>query len=713
MRKRTARNGLLLCGALLLASACATAPAQHPFDVRRVTLYDCGLAQMEREAEVSGETTLDIRLNLAHLDDLLATLVVAAQGDVRVTGVRYPSVFTLGQARAASSFANASGDAEGLEEKNASELCRYILALGGTEGRLERATGGPLEGTVVDCALGAMETTAAGDERARDEHLLLVSPKGAMAWVALDDIREVTPTSEREGEAIHTYARHLGRAPGLGETEVRIQTAPGSSGRLVAGYVQQAPIWRMTYKVRETPSGVQLEAWGLVHNDTDETWDRTALTLVSGLPESYVMSVASPRYSERASIYVDGDTNMFPQLGAATPDSLLYEESVVRYEYGGAGFGARGYGSGAGMAMASLKSASVRVGAGRVGIGSGAEDSALLKVAPSAAEEQAEPQVEEEISTYRALERVTIPARASSMVPLMRRELPGSTFSLVTGSGVPRTCAHVRNETGLVLQYGVSSFYVDGRFRGQTEMPRTEPGEVRVLCYGEDADVEAAVQPRADSQLKAVEWSHGTLYQHLLVRTEREYTVENRAGQARRVAIHVTHAHNGRLVAPAESLPGQGRERYVTLDVAPRSESKQTVVVEEGIRRSVVPEAAYLEPLLESEALPAEARAVLARAAETCRKREAVARDSAENHNELEKAREALARKRQSLQSLPPGTASTAGANRMLEDLMATEKKIERLTERQAEFDKLFEKLGGQVTEILMTLPRPQAITLK
>ncbi len=229
-------KGVGLLAVLSLMAACAsTAPQSKPFEVARVTLYDCGLAQMEREADVEGEEHLDIRLQLAHLDDLLATLVVAARGDVRVTGVRYPSVFTLGQARAASSFANASGDDEALEEKVASELCGYVLAMVGTEVEVVRRGGTTLSGTVIDCALGASDDSDEEPSKSAEEHLLLVSSKGAMAWVPLNQIESVDPLSEREGEAIHTYARHLGRAPGLGETAVRIQTAPDSSGRLAAG----------------------------------------------------------------------------------------------------------------------------------------------------------------------------------------------------------------------------------------------------------------------------------------------------------------------------------------------------------------------------------------------------------------------------------------------------------------------------------------------
>jgi hypothetical protein len=709
MRIHFGINGVGALAALCLMVACAsTGPQGKPFDVARVTLYDCGLAQMEREAEVEGEEHLDIRLQLAHLDDLLATLVVAARGDVRVTGVRYPSVFTLGQARAASSFANASGDDEALDEKVASELCGYVLAMVGTEVEVARRGGTTLSGIVIDCALGPEDESDEEDPKSPKEHLLLVSSGGAMAWVPLDQIESVDPLSEREGEAIHTYARHLGRAPGLGETTVRIETAPDSSGRLAAGYIQQAPVWRMTYKIRVREESVSLEAWGLVHNDTDEPWDRIDLSLVSGLPESYVMSVASPRYAERGGMYVDGETDMFPQLGAATPDSLLYEESVVKYSYGGGGYGI-GLGSAghAVMASKSVRSSHSMGVAGRGVSGMAAGASMLVKVEDTAVEETAEPKVEKEISTYRALEPVTIPPRASSMVPLLKRTLPGEAFTMVS-SGGQRTCVRVKNKTGLVLQYGIGSFYINGRFRGQAELDRTEPGDIRVLCFGEDPDVDASARVDVKQDLKAIEFQYGNLYRHVLATTTTTHTLGNRSGQARQLALPVNYPQNGRIVSPADSLPGEGQERYVLVNVPPREEVLQKVVVEAGIKVPVSVSVPQLEALImEAAKQPASVVSVLQGALKKAVAQDEFAEESALHYQAMEKVRQSLERKRESVRTIPQGALTTKAGNRLLEEMLMSEKRLEKMLEVQADFDRRHGEMGSEIMAVLETMPAP------
>ena len=86
------------------------------FGTTHVTLYDCGLAQIERQAEIQGESSLTISVEQAHVDDLLASLVLATDGSVKVKGVKFPGMQNLGQAVASSSFAASMLDgSESLE----------------------------------------------------------------------------------------------------------------------------------------------------------------------------------------------------------------------------------------------------------------------------------------------------------------------------------------------------------------------------------------------------------------------------------------------------------------------------------------------------------------------------------------------------------------------------------------------------------------------
>ncbi|MBM4354129.1 MAG: DUF4139 domain-containing protein [Deltaproteobacteria bacterium] len=703
---------LLVCAVLL---ACGTTqPRAVPFPVTRVTMYDSGVAQFERVAEVQGAPALAIPVNLAHLDDLLATLVLGTDGGVKVRGVRYPTALNLGQARAASSFAAALAQRQ-EEDGGLHALESYLDALTGTLVRVEGAGGRVVVGTVMDCvprgSEGGEADAAAGGGSADKSagsgprSLLVAGENGALEWLDLADIVRVVPISKREGDGISGFARQLGKANGWEESQVTVQLAGGASGRLAAGYVRQAPVWRTSYKVLLDDAKITLETWAVVHNDTDEDWDSVLLTLVSGLPDSYVMSMATPRYAERPSLDTQNGLNMMPQLGAQTPDSLLYSEVVsISYAYGGSiGYGVAGMGAGGGRSAIVRGGAVTRSASGLAG----SRDSSLLRVGESAFEEQTEPRVEEEISTYTALERVSIPGRSSGMVPLLRRTVPARAFTLADGWAEPGQCVRLENDTGLVLQAGVASFYVAGRFRGQSEVGRLEPGDLSVICFGKDPDIQASRKTDVAARPKAAEWRDGRLWVHELQTTTMDFSVRNRSGAVRAAALPVSHRLNGRIVSPQGHEEGEGN-RLVFLEVPARGDVQQRVVVEEGVMSEIPVDSAGLKRLVDAEEIAADQKSVLRQALGTLQGREKVLEKSAAALREAGKRQAAIDRRKEALAALPQGAGTTRPAEQMLSEVAVAQKELERLEAERERLDLSAAELVEKAREALETLPPPR-----
>jgi len=662
-----------------LAIVCANGEAKSgkakaAFRTTHVTLYDCGLAQLEKQTEVNGAARLGIPVTLAHLDDLLASLVVAAQGSVRVTSVEYPSVHNQGQAIEASGMANALADESGALTAP-EHVSGYLEALVGMSVSVARKSGPRAEGVVLDCVDDRPERRGEGATfdgatvpRALSPQrtLILVSQKGGLLWIPVDDIASIAPASSREASAVSDFATQLGKSNGFAETAVEIETAAGSKGRLAASFIRQIPLWRTVYKVIVGEKGVTVEAWAIVHNDTNEDWKGVEMTLVSGLPRSYVLSVASPRYRHRDTLILEGDGDMMPQLGAMTADSILYgiARPIVGESYG---FGAGGLGgSGASFSVAGA--------GGVVSVGGLEASSSLLEVGDLAAQEQATAAVEGEISTYRALNAVSIPARTSSLVPLIRRELEGGAFTLVEQGSAPSTCVRVENETGLVLQDGIASVYIGGRFRGQEEIPRTEPGGVGVWCFGEDPDVEFSRTESVTQTNKALEWRDGALWSHNLKRTAFAYSLENRAGLPREIALDIRHIPNGRIVAPKSIVDAdlEGRKLHL-FEVPAQGKAEVEVVVEEGVMTPVSVERSELAKMSREESLPAAQREALAKAIGLMDERTRLERAVADEERAKAKDDERLAALREDLAAVPAMRSRSRMVERLLERVMEAE----------------------------------------
>jgi hypothetical protein len=121
-----------------------------------------------------------------------------------------------------------------------------------------------------------------------------------------------------------------------------------SCGPISLGYIAEAPLWRASYRLVLNPTGDSglLQAWALVHNDSEEDWVQVKLELVNGRPDSFLFPLASPRYARRELAHPEQELSTVPQLLGQSADALWGE-----FEDGaGSGFGwgvtGRGVGSG-------------------------------------------------------------------------------------------------------------------------------------------------------------------------------------------------------------------------------------------------------------------------------------------------------------------------------------------------------------------------------
>jgi hypothetical protein len=417
------------------------------------------------------------------------------------------------------------------------------------------------------------------------------------------------------------------------------------------------------------------------------------------------MSLASPRYAERESLALEDEGNMMPQLGAATPDSLLYDWEV--YGYGGlgaAGYGVGGGGSGGGFgsAMGALRGS---VAGGGV---AGETSSSLLQIGEAAAEETMEARVEGEISTYRALSPVSIPAGSSSLVPVIRRKLEGQAFTYISSGIDPATCVRAVNGSGLVLQQGVASFYVNGRFRGQAELVRTEPGDTSIWCYGTDPDVTFSKRDAVDKSYRSLEGKGDNLWAHNVKETTSTYSIENMAGQTRALAIDVRHIENGRVVLPRDLLEGEvGTHKLFLFEVPGRSTHEQRVVIEEGVMSRVALSIDDLWDLMQEKTLPKGQRSVLKSAREFLVEERQYRKKAELNASDVERLDEIITRDRTNLAAIPDAAVPESDVvDELLDDIMKTEKVIRALKKRSEALTHMADERHERALEILTKLER-------
>ena len=305
---------------------------------------------------------------------------------------------------------------------------------------------------------------------------------------------------------------------------------------------------------------------------------------------------------------------------------------------------------------------------------------------------------------------MTIRSGASAMVPVLRDTLAGEAFVMIDRGGEPRTCVRAVNTTGLVLQQGAASVFSGGRFRGQSEIGRTEPEETRVWCFGEDPDVTFDVEQESRWEHRTLEWKEKqrSLAAHGLKTTESRYKIYNKAGQPRRLAVLISRNLNGRFLTRETPLQGESDTSFLfMLDVARRSEAGKTIVKEEGIMRSVRLSEASLTELIEEARVSEAHRKILRAALEKQKKIDGIRQEADTCRDKIRKLEERIDQLRRNLKSVPELEGSAATADAILKEIMSKEKAITREKEAIEKHDAEADALAEEQKEILSAIGSP------
>ena len=107
------------------------------------------------------------------------------------------------------------------------------------------------------------------------------------------------------------------------------------------GYIQEAPIWKTSYRlVLSDDAPPFLQGWAIVENTTESDWNDVSLTLVSGRPISFVMDLYQPLYVDRpevqaGAVRLAAAADLRPGPGAEGRASSASRLSGWRQQHGG------------------------------------------------------------------------------------------------------------------------------------------------------------------------------------------------------------------------------------------------------------------------------------------------------------------------------------------------------------------------------------------
>ncbi|MBK7582684.1 MAG: hypothetical protein IPI67_21115 [Myxococcales bacterium] len=688
-----------LIGALSLVSGChaqveSAAPASV-LPLRSLKLYETGVGYFERSGRLSQGELTTLPVPTGHLDDALKTLVVAGDsGNVTLTGVEFASSLSQGMARALAGL-----------PANADEVMTYRTLLSSLKGaEVELEITGKKSETLVARLIDVLEpppapaSPAAADDEDDDRKkhkrrgeepepkrpeliLLVVSSAGELRKLDTANVRSVRPTDP-------SYATRFGAA--LDALSVRaaqnqraLRLLASSDKPVTLGYLAEAPIWRMTYRLVLADNGERgtLQGWALIHNDTEESWAKVKVELVNGQPDSFLFPLAAPRYSRRPLAEPEERLATVPQLQDTTVDQIWGDNLDIGTIGHGSGTGTgQGFGSGHGRLGGTHKTR-----APMVRMGATVSSSESLSVGNLASIAPAEGVEAGALFSYKLAQPLDLRAHGSALVPFLGSQVITRRISWFATPGEPaRSALRFVNATRQTLPSGPIAIYEAGGFAGEAGLGRLKPTERAFLQFGVDLDVELeSLKSESKDEPQRVRFKNEVLEEDFFRSSVRLYELKNRARAMRTVYLALDVVDNSAVEGADElDYDVQDRKPLAVFKAMPGKKLERTLKIKEGLQRSTHMQSLTAERVMQLaalEALPQADRALLKEAGARLEEAEARGKDKDEAQAGVEEVNEDLKRLREHLAALGDKSGQGQNANPLVKRILDAEDKLTAL----------------------------------
>lgn len=462
--------------------------------IRRVVLFKHGVGYFEREGNVEGDTSIDLAFKAAEMNDVLKSLTVLDLGEGHVASISYESTLPT--------------------EKRLEDVAIRLPDGNSLSGLLEQVKGARVAVVAgsdrIEGVVAGIETRwrKSGDDTLHEHQLVLLVGGSSLRSFELTEVKSLDFLDEGLRKDLQHLLEILIGAKKKDLKRLTIFARGDGSRPVQASYVVETPVWKTSYRVMLGQSETRIQGWALVDNTQDEDWDDVALTLVAGLPISFVHDLYAPRHRRRPVVEVREEEAYAPPI--LEQAAYLAAEGVEEM---------RTF-AGAPPPAMHRPPPPPMPGMAR------AAPAPMAPPSPAQRSQARERSVQVQTRTVEVgdlfqyvLDRpVTVKRNQSALVPILAAALSGKRVAIYNPEvrdKNPLSAIWLENTTGLTLEGGPLTVLENEDYVGESMLETMKPGEKRLVPYSVELGCVVAIDHESDvKDVHAVRIVNGAL--HLL-----------------------------------------------------------------------------------------------------------------------------------------------------------------------------------------------------
>ena len=524
--------------------------------ITHMTLYKHGVGFFERRAQLQGEE-VKLSFRVEEMNDILKSLTALDLGAGQVLGIDYATPQSLEERLAGCSIRLSDGRS----------LRDLLIGLRGRRVQLLLEQEEGHTGTL----LGIDELPERQPLASSLVSLLLdeASPPGSGNQVLTVNLGRVRGVEILDTQGASDLRFFLETALGQEDyRQVTIRLTPGEHD-LVVSYIAPAPTWRVSYRLVLDPKAdagprALLLGWGIFDNQLEEDLKNISLSLVAGMPISFVYDLYTPFTPERPVVEQERRVAAAPvefdrAMPAAAPPAPTTD-------------------MGAGMAMGAMMAAPDMQRMTKSMATLGISREALAEATPVAVEGEELG----ELFQYVISTPVTVGRGQSAMVPIVSSDLGYRKDLLYNGAKLPThpvATLRLENESGLTLERGPVTVLESSEYVGEAILPFTVAGGELVVPYAVELAVKVREQASSAREMHRLHIKGAYLHFEEWDIRKREYQLNNSTGDPVQVLVeHPRSSHYDLFHTPE---PAERTDEHLRFQVQAPAWGETTLQVQE------------------------------------------------------------------------------------------------------------------------------------
>lgn len=643
--------------------------------ITRVTLFKHGVGAFEREATISGVSSLELTFKQDDVSDVLKSLTVLDLDGGTIRSVAYDSTKPIEQMLAEVA----------INIPESESLRKLLPQLKGAAISVVTPGFAPLEGSLLGVDT-CTEATEAGNRIV--PMISLVTATGEVH--SFDLFRSSVVLKDERMKRDLEYYLHTSLLSKKKEARSFVFQADGEGQRrIVINYVVNAPVWKATYRMlldsKEKPF---LQGWAVVDNVQDENWENVQLSLVAGLPVSFQHDLYTPRFITRPTVEVAETTGVLPPQ---MEPGIMYEMDEVPR----------------GGAATPMMAKRMREPMG-IQLADGFSAGSIARSNPVQVRER---QLGE-LFEYHITHPVSIQRNQSALVPIVQQSFEGKAvlyYQKASRTQNPMRAVEFNNTTSLTLEGGPVTVFSDGSYAGEAMLETTMPDDLKLVPYAVELSVRITDSIQSErGVVSAIVITRGLAVLKTSQVKRTTYTMQSR--NAREEVIYIEHPRlDSQAVLRDRTHLAETTETTFRFKVGLSAQQTTTFVVEEvlPISDQVNLQQAAQQQLLHlanQNLLPPVARQALQQSVEY-QKRLQQLQTAIQLINQRETQYvEQQKRIRENLQALADRASEKELRDRYVKSLSQQEDELEALQKERASLQKQIEQARQQLDQLLTGL---------